>query len=48
MLMSIKRMSLIALLALCAGVILMSLSGMVNVGQGGLVLGFAAEPAKFE
>ncbi len=27
---------------------LMSLSGMVNVGQGGLVLGFAAEPAKFE
>ena len=26
----------------------MSLSGMVNVGQGGLVLGFAAEPAKFE
>ena len=27
---------------------LMSLSGMVNVGQGGLVVGFAAEPAKFE
>ena len=26
----------------------MSLSGMVNVGQGGLVVGFAAEPAKFE
>ena len=27
---------------------LMSLSGMVNVGQGAVVLGFAAEPAKFE
>ena len=27
---------------------LMGLSGMVNVGQGGLVVGFAAEPAKFE
>jgi hypothetical protein len=26
----------------------MSLSGMVNVGQGALVVGFAAEPAKFE
>ena len=26
----------------------MSLSGMVNVGQGALVVGFAAEPAKFD
>ena len=26
----------------------MGLSGMVNVGQGAVVLGFAAEPAKFE
>jgi hypothetical protein len=26
----------------------MSLSGMVNVGQGALVVGFAAEPAKLE
>ena len=26
----------------------MSLSGMVNVGQGALVVGFAAEPAKIE
>ena len=26
----------------------MSLSGMVNVGKGALVVGFAAEPHKFE
>ena len=31
MLMSIKRLSLIAALALCAGVILMSLSGMPEI-----------------
>ena len=44
MLMSIKRLSLIVLLALCAGIILMSLSGVPDIYQYNILSPKAEDP----